>query len=150
MYSSPRSGPTLYSLVPSVKTSGSHESGSTETRRALLLCSTYSMTRKIAHGGPVGAGAERGAERLVAPEGEQRFIAERRITKCDAALTTRSSDDPPTRCSTPGAERSWIRRRASASGGIAVPASQSSVYSGRRRSRHLERCQLKAIAALTS
>ena len=27
---------------------------------------------------------------------------------------------------------------------------QSSVYSGRRRSRHLERCQLKAIAALTS
>ena len=34
--------------------------------------------------------------------------------------------------------------------GIAVPASQSSVYSERRRSRHLERCQLKAIAALNS
>ena len=48
-YSDPRSGPTLYSLVSSVKTSGSHESGSTETKRALLLCSRYSMTRNIAH-----------------------------------------------------------------------------------------------------
>ena len=75
-YSSPRSGPTLYSLVPSVKTSGSHESGSTETKRAFATVLDVLDDTEDRARGPVGAGAERGAERLVALEGEQRFVAE--------------------------------------------------------------------------
>ena len=67
-YSSPRSGPTLYSLEPRVRVDGD------EACVAAVL-DVLDDTEDRARG-PVGAGAERGAERLVALEGEHRFVAE--------------------------------------------------------------------------